>query len=440
MRNFIGIMRILLLSVPLFAQAGLGQHKVLDIQHWTTSKGTPVYFVQTKQVPMLVVQVAFDAGSARDDMLSGTAILVSAMLNQGNAGLTATQMAEGFDNIGAEYAHWTDRDMAVFQLKTVTDDAKLNTALNYFTKIFQPDFPQTAFEREKKLQNVAIMQQEESPDIVNQRALLKAIYPHHPYGNPILGVQDSVEKIQLSDVKKFYEKYHTASNATISMAGAIDLKTAKKMAEQMTQFIPMGKKAEPLPEASLTSQAVRKNISYDSSQTVIGIGQVGITYHDPDYFPLMVGNYILGGGTLVSRLSDEIREKRGLTYGVQSYFSPMEAQGPFIISLATRTEKANEALQIAQGVLTQWVKKGPTASELVAAKRFIRGNFPLRFETNADIAKALLIMGFYQLPLDRLDNYSSQVDAVTREQIKAAFQKHIQPEKMVIVTVGKSNN
>lgn len=433
------IIGALLLSISFVAQAAEKPNKVLDIQHWTTKKGIPVYFVQTKQVPMLVVQVAFDAGSARDGVLPGTAILLNNMFDQGNAGLTATQMAEGFDNIGAEYAHWVSRDMSVVQLKTVTENKPFHSALNYFTKIFQPDFPKEAFDREKSLQKIAITQQEESPNVVNQKALLQAIYPQHPYGNPVLGLEDSIEKMQLSDMKNFYQTYYVAPNAVISMAGAINLKTAKQIAEQITQFIPEGKKAEPLPEAPFTEKAVRTNISYDSSQTVISVGQVGITYGDPDYFPLMVGNYTLGGGTLVSQLSNEIREKRGLTYGVQSYFAPMMARGPFIITLATRTEKADEALRLTQTVLKNFVQKGPSPSELRAAKRFIKGNFPLRFETNSDIADALISIGFYQLPLDRLDTYLSHIDTVTTGQIQKAFQKHIRPGQMVVVTVGKSS-
>lgn len=423
---------ILIFSMPLLAQT-----KVLDIQHWTTKKGTPVYFVQTKQVPILVLQIAFDGGSARDGSLPGTSALLNSMLNEGNAGLTATQMAEGFENIGAEYNHWINRDMTVFQLKTITEENKLNSALDYFAKIFQPDFPIKAFEREKKLQKIAISQEQESPDAVAQKALLKIIYPHHPYGNSMLGTADSVVKIELKDVKAFHQKYYVSHNAVISMAGAIDLNTAKKIAEKIMEPIAEGEKAEALPKVIQKSRPLQKNIPYSSAQTAIRLGQVGITHKDPDYFPLMVGNYSLGGGMLVSRLSDEIREKRGLAYNVRSGFDPLSAGGPFVISLATRTEKAPEALDITKKTLKKFVEQGSTLAELNAAKRFIQGNFPLRFETNTAIASSLLNMGFYQLPLDYLDTYLWHVNSVTIKQIKAAFQKHIQPEEIMTVTVGK---
>ena len=409
--------------------------KVLDIHHWVTSQGTPVYFVETKQVPMLVVDIAFDAGSGRDDFLPGIAFLTNALLNKGNAGLTAKQIAEGFENIGARYGYSVTPDMAILELKTTTEN--LPEALVNFTKILKPDFPLSAFKQEKKQQQMAIAQNKEIPDAIAQDALYTAIYPHHPYGRPVLGIQASVERIQHQDIKSFYQRYYTARNAVLSLSGDIDLKTAKKIAEQITREIPVGEKAKPLPKALPESKSIQEDISYPSEQTTIELGQVGISRDDPDYFPLMVGNYTLGGGTLVSLLSTEIREKRGLTYNISSYFYPMAAQGPFIVSLATRTEKSKEALQLTKKVLEEFVSHGPSSSELKAAKQFINGNFTLRFETNDAIAEALINMGFYQLPLDNFDTYLSRINAVTSEQVKMAFQKHIHPNQMMIITVGK---
>lgn len=427
---------VLFLFSSFLAQA-TSSKKVLDIQHWTTQKGIPVSFVQTKEIPMLVVQIGFDAGSARDGALPGIAMLVDTMLNDGNAGLTETQMAEGFEGVGADYAHWTNQDMTVFQLKTVTEKDKLDRALNYFTKIFQPDFPAKAFAREKAQQKIIISRQDESPETVAKKAFFAAIYPNHPYGHPILGTEASVKKIQLQNLKSFYRQYYVAPNAMISIAGAVDLEAAKTIAEAITQYIPMGKKATPLPQAPEITQAFQKNIPYPSTQTIACLGQSGITYHDPDYFPLILGNYTLGGDTLISQLGNEIRQKRGLTYGINSTFEPLAATGPFGIFFATRTEKAPEALKVTQETLKQFLKNGPSAKELTAAKRFMRGNFPLRFATNADIANILFIIEFYGLPLDRLDTYLDKMNAVTAEQIKNAFQKHIHPEKMVTITVGK---
>ncbi len=429
MRKFICA---LLLVLPFALQA-----KVLDIQHWTTKKGVPVYFVQTKELPILVTQIGFYAGSAHDGSHEGIAALVNTLLNDGNAGLSEAQMAEGFDRVGAEYSHWTNKDMTLFQLKTLTDKDKLEESVNYFTKIFRPDFLPVALTREKSQQKIAISREGESPAMVAQKAVWAAIYPHQSYGHSTLGTPTSVDKIQMKDVKKFYRQYYVTSNAVISLAGSVDLATAKAVAEKITYFLPKGKKAAAIPQAGF-SQSVTKNIPYNSTQSVIGIGQLGITYHDPNYFPLILGNYILGGDPLISRLAKEVREKRGLTYGIRSGFEPLLATGPFSILFATRTEKAAEALEVTRKTLQEFIEKGPTAQELVAAKRFMKGNFPLRFQTNEDIASICFIIGFYGLPLDRLDTYLVQMNAVTANQIKEAFQKHLYPAKMSTITVGKN--
>lgn len=425
-----------LAGLSLLGQAQTPQ-KVLDIQHWTTKKGVPVYFVQTKELPILVTQIGFYAGSAHDGSHEGVAFLVNTMMNDGNAGLSEAQMAEGFERVGAEYSHWTDRDKTIFELKTLTDKDKLESSVDYFTKIFRPDFLPAALVREKNQQKIAISREDESPMKVAQKALWASIYPHHPYGHPVLGTSASVHKIQMKDVKKFYKQYYVASNAVISLAGSVDLATAKAIAEKITYFLPKGKKAPLLPQAEFSS-STSKNISYNSTQTVIGLGQLGITYQDPNYFPLILGNYILGGDPLISRLPDEVRQKRGLTYGIMSGFEPLLATGPFSIIFATQTDKAMEALEVTQQTLKRFLQTGPTYQELAAAKRFMKGNFPLRFQTNEDIASICFIIGFYGLPLDRLDTYLAKMNAVTPTQIKTAFQKHVYPEKLDTVIVGKN--
>ena len=410
--------------------------KTLNIQHWKTSKGTNVYFVQTPLLPIISIAVGFDAGSARDGNHPGLAVLTNTLLNQGNTGLNVTQMAEGFESIGADYSHSVDQDMAVVKLKTLTDKTKLDRALNYFTKIFQPDFNQAVFEREKQLQQQAILQNQESPDAVAQENFLAAIYPNHPYGKPLLGTAESVKHITPAEVSRFYKTYYTARNAVIAMAGAVDTETAKKIAERLTAPLPEGNPIPALPEAK-ASKAAEKHIPYTAAQTAIRLGQVGISRHDPDYFSLQTGNYTLGGGMLVSRLGDEVREKRGLSYHVYSYFDPMTAKGPFVIMLATRKQQAKEALQVTQKTLEQFLSQGPTSEELASAKKFIIGNFPLRFESNEAITSALLNLGFYHLPLDYFDTYRDKINAVTTEQIKQAFNKHIKGNQLVVVTVGE---
>jgi zinc protease len=157
---------------------------------------------------------------------------------------------------------------------------------------------------------------------------------------------------------------------------------------------------------------------------------------DPDYFPLYVGNFILGGSGLVSRLSDEIREKRGLSYSAYSYLYPMREPGPFILGLQTRNTQADAALKVLRETLKRFVEKGPTEDELIAAKKNISGGFPLRLDSNRDILEYLSVIGFYGLPLDWLETYVPNVEAVTAESIRDALRRRIKPAEMVTVVVG----
>ena len=166
------------------------------------------------------------------------------------------------------------------------------------------------------------------------------------------------------------------------------------------------------------------------------MGAPGMRRGDPDYFPLYVGNHVLGGGGLVSRLHEEVREQRGLSYSVNSYFSPMEQNGPYLLSLQTRNDQVDEALAVMRETLEEFVDKGPTEKELIASKKNITGGFPLRIESNSKILDYITMIGFYDLPLDYLETFNASVMAVTREQIVDAYQRRVSPDTMVTIIVG----
>jgi len=179
-----------------------------------------------------------------------------------------------------------------------------------------------------------------------------------------------------------------------------------------------------------------RKIAHPATQSHILIGQPGITRDDPDYFPLYVGNYILGGGGFASRLIEEVRQKRGLVYSVYSYFLPLQQRGPFQIGLQTKREQADEALAVVRKTLNNFIAKGPTEDELKKAKQNIVGGFPLRLDSNKKILDYLTVIGYYRLPLTYLDDFSGKVERVTVAQIRDAFTRRIQPDNMATVVVG----
>lgn len=408
-------------------------------EQWVTNNGVKVVFYQAMEVPMLNISMAFAAGSAYDGSNYGLSALTAHLMDQGNAGKDATTLAESLADNGAQFDAETSKDMAVFSLKTLTSEPALTQATKIFTQIItQPDFPDEAFTNEKKQQLMAIEQIQESPEDVAMLNFFKTLYQDHPYAHPIIGTDSSLKQITKNQVIDFYKHYYVSNNAVLVLVGALDKQQAHQLADQITKQLKPGTLAELPPKANQLKQAEVVNIPFPSSQTVVRLGQVGIDHQNPDYFPLVVGNYILGGGALVSRLSQEVREKRGLTYGVDSKFVPMPGEGPFIISLSTKTSQANTALDITQKTLARFINKGPSKEELNSAKKYLTGSFPLSLSSNRDIAALLTRMAFYNLPPSYLDTYVAKINAVTHEQIVQAFQKQIDPNKLLLVTVGKS--
>jgi zinc protease len=191
-----------------------------------------------------------------------------------------------------------------------------------------------------------------------------------------------------------------------------------------------------MPAVQMTIPASEQRIPHPAQQATVQMAQPSMARGDPDYFPLLVGNYILGGGGFASRLTNEVREKRGLTYGVDSYFAPAKQAGPFTISLQTKKAQTNEALALVRQVLSRFVAEGPTDKEMKAAKDNLINGFPLRIDSNRKLLTNVANIGWYGLPLDYLDTWTAQINKVTRQQVKDAFQRQVHPDAMATVIVG----
>lgn len=416
----------------------LTEAKTFETQSWVTHNGVSVVFYPAKEVPMLDISLAFAAGSAYDDAHFGLSALTTRLMNQGNKGIDAHQLAEKLETTGAQYAAVSTRDMAVFTLRTLTKPDSLTAATDAFALITShPDFPEAAFVREKNQQIMGIKQELESPDEVANQAFFKSLYQAHPYAHPINGEPEQVNALSLQQVHDFYQRYFVAKNAILVLVGAIDTQTAHALSEKLTADLAEGKASLPIPQASPLQQETTIHIPFPSSQTMIRLGQLGITHQSPLYFPLFLGNYILGGGALVSDLAIELREKRGLTYGVVSQFSPMPGTGPFVISLSTRNAMEKTASQLTRSILLDFIKNGPTEAQVQDAKQYLIGAFPMALASNRNIADMLLKIRFYHLPDDYLNTYIQQINAVKVEQVKQAFQSTMTPKSLLEVTVGK---
>lgn len=407
------------------------------IQTWETENGAKVFFVAAPELPMVDIQVVFDGGGARDGEKPGLALMTNALLAEGAGELSDHQISEKFEALGAQFSNSSHRDMAVVSLRSLSDKHILDPSIALLnTVLSKPTFPKNAFERERSRLMVGLEQRKQSPGDLADEAFFKAVYQEHPYAHLPDGSKETVEKLTVADLKNFYKQYYVSKNAVVAIVGNLDRKQAEQVVKATLKDLPQGEHAPKLAEVPPISAAKDITIDHPSAQTHILMGAPGMKRGDKDYFELYVGNHILGGSGLVSRLSAEIRENRGLSYSTYSHFAPMRKEGPYIMGLQTKNDSAKEALKVLREQLQKYVNEGPTAEELEAAKKNITGGFPLRISSNSKIVGYIAMIGFYELPLDYLDKFNDNINAVTTESVKDAFQRRVQPEKMVTVLVG----
>jgi len=429
-------MRISFISI-LFILFSQSVYSAAKIEHWQTSLGSSVFFVQTKGLPMVDIRVVFDAGSARDEYQYGVASLTSALLDTGAGEWSADDIAQRFESVGAQFGAGVSRDMAWLSLRSLTEEKLLNKALNTMQVILtSPSFNEADFQREKNRTLAGLKHREESPGALAGMEFYKVLYKGHPYAHPASGVIETVSGFSVEDLRTFYQQYYVAKNAKVVIVGDLNKQQAMNIAQSLLSDLQLGEKAESLPEVNLTKKGLNKHIKFPSTQTHVFAGLVGMHRKDEDYMNLYVGNHILGGSGLVSQLFAEVREKRGLAYSAYSYFSPLLRKGPFTMGLQTRNDQTTQAVKVMQNTLKDFVAKGPTEQDLIAAKKNITGGFAMRFDTNSKLTSYVSMIGFYQLPLDYLDTFQKRVEAVTVESIKDAFSRRVRPEMINTITVG----
>ncbi|MEY2699267.1 MAG: hypothetical protein RIQ52_22 [Pseudomonadota bacterium] len=408
-----------------------------QIQHWTSQRGAEIYFAPIDGLPLLDVRVMLDAGTARDGDRPGIASLTAAMLDAGAGSMDADAIARSMDSLGAQLVTGAGRDYTSISLRALTRQDILTPALETAALVLaKPVFADADFQRERQNVLLSLQQREESPGDIAGMRFFEQVYGSHPYAHPKEGYADSVSALTPEDLRRFHQRYFVARNATVVMVGAIERQQAEQIAEQLVAALPEGQKPEPLPGVAAGTAGADVREPFPSEQTHIFVGMPGLKVGDPDYFPLYVGNHILGGSGLVSRISHEVREKRGLSYSAYSYFYPLKVEGPFMMGLQTRNDQAEQALSVLRDTLAAFIADGPGADELKASKSNITGGFVLRLDSNRKWLEQVSQIAFYQLPLNYLDVFTQKVEAVTLEQIKDAWKRRINPQSMRTVLVG----
>lgn len=411
----------------------------VEIQSWVSPQQARVLLVEAHGNPMLDVRVDFDAGSRRDPPgKEGLAAMVAGLLDAGAGNLDEEAIQQQLASSAAQLNGFADVESAGLRLRTMTRPALLQSAIALAaSELSQPRFAVSALQRERQRAIDSLQQRQEDAGAVADIMLRQRMYGTHPYGKSAFITKKSLQAIQQDDLQTFWRQHYRAAAAVVSIVGDINRPAAEKLVNDLLKDLPTSKAVLPaIPEVTPQAAAAPLQLLRPGSQTHIALGMPVLKRDDPDYYALIVGNYILGGGGFDARLMQELRSRRGLTYGVSSHFTPLQQAGPFVITLATRNAEAAAALQATREVLNTYIEDGPTQAELQQAKANIIGGFPLRYDNNGKLLPYLATMGQYQLPLSYLQDYPRAVAAVTTAQIRDAWRRRIVMQQMQIVTVG----
>ncbi len=423
------LLAMLLAMVATLAQAGA------RIEHWTAPSGAQVYFIESRVVPIVDIQIDFAAGGAyAPEDKAGLAGLTHGLLDTGAGELDEEKIADRLADIGARLGGSVDQDRASISLRSLSSAREREAALELMRLVLQqPMFPAAALEREKARSIAGIREADTRPGSIAAKRFAAALYPGHPYGR--LPTVESVEKITRDDLLAFYRAHYGARRAVVSIIGDLARAEAEAIAQRLTAGLPDAPARAGLPDTAMPARNTQR-VDHPATQAHIHLGLPAVRRGDPDYYALLTGNYILGGGGFVSRLMKEVREKRGYAYSVYSHFQPLQQPGPFQIGLQTKREQASDALKVVEEVLAEFLARGPSEDELKAARRNLADGFPLRIDSNRKLLDHIAVIGFYGLPLNYLDDFPRRIEAVTTAEIRAAFQRHIKPEHLVTVIVA----
>lgn len=407
------------------------------IQEWTTDEGARVLFIEAPEIPMVDFIISMDAGSFREDKNYGLASMTSQMMTLGTKDKDENEFSEALENLGSAISISSGVINTSIKIRSLTDDTVLNSTLALWREMVQePRFDAEIFNRERTQSIDAQKARLDNPDAIASETFSTLLYPNQIQGVTSDMLQASLKKMKIEELKQFREGYYHATGANIIIVGALDRDSAEKISTGISEVLGKGKALSKIEEKveKVKPQTVRK--AFNSPQSRILMGHVSIDRFNTDYWPLLLGNHVLGGSGLTSLLMMDIREKQGLTYGIYSYFAPSFLHGPFTIGLSTKNESVDHAIKATIQGTKDFIKNGPDDTDLDRAKNNLIGSSILSLSSNSGLAGALLTIAQYDLPLDYYDTYPETIRAITKEEIQKAFQKHVHPDDFVTVIVG----
>jgi len=441
------LQKVLLTLVLIWMSHGV-VYAILPIQKLDSYKGAKGYLVETKALPMVDIEISIDAGDRYDPVgKSGLADMTAALMNYGVRGdqgyLNEAQIADEIADLGANIGLSVGGERAVLRIRSLSRKDLRDRAVKLAAAMLSaPSYDAKIVDREKQRMIANLLEAETKPEYVLERSFTKSVYGDYPLANS--PTTKSVAAVSTADLLQFHKQFYRSERMIVSIVGDVNRTEANEIMQVLLQKISQsGPAIAGLPElqrSPVEPLAQREQqIPFDSQQAHIVMGMTAVTRNNPDYFPLLVGNYILGGGGFVSRLMSEVREKRGLAYSVYSYFAPGKDTGIFQAGLQTKNDQASLALEVMSSTIAKFIADGPSTSELLAAKSNLVNGYPLRIDNNRKLLDNVSSIAWNDLPLDTMEIWTKQVEAVTLEQVTAAFQKYLAMDRMRIVVLGAKN-
>ena len=391
---------------------------------------------EERALPMITLNLLIKAGSRYDPQgREGLANLAARLLTYGTRSRTALQISEELDFIGAGLSTGCSEELATVSLTLLKKD--LDAGLNLLADVLTASvFPPEEIDRQKKSVIASIRARDEEPGAIAQAKFLEALFPGSPYGRPVEGTEGAVERMERAELVEFHGRFYRPNRVILAVVGDVShQEITERLAKVFQSWDRGGAAEEPVPSASpgpANSIRIQKNLT----QANIIIGHEGVPRSHPDYYAIQVMNYILGGGGFSSRLMDSVRNERGLAYSVYSMFDAEKYVGTFQVTMQTKNESADEAIRIAVEEIRRIREQRVGEEELQAAKDYLIGSFPLRFDTNRRLAGFFAQVEFLELGLDYPDRYPEMIRKVSRGDVLSAAKRYLQPEKLIVVVVA----
>jgi zinc protease len=415
----------------------LGPAYAIEIKEVVSPGGIKAWLVESKTIPLIAMDFSFEGGSTSDPVgKEGTAHFITGMMDEGAGDMTGEQFQSRRDELAVKIGFDAGNDQFEGNLQTLSKNKDAAFSL-LKAALTSPHFEKEAVERVRQQFLASARDQEQDPDRIASAAWMNLVMPNQPYARESNGTPASIANIAPDDLKAMHKLLFSRKGLKISVVGDIDVVTLGKALDEVFGGLSNTEPPKPIAAATTAKGPIIKVIDRDIPQSVIVFGQAGILRNDPDFFPAFVMSHILGGGGFASRLTTEVREKRGLTYGVGYNLAPLDHAGLYIGSVSTRNEKAGEAFNVVKDVLRKMASDGPTQAELDDAKTFLTGSYALRFDSDDKIANQLLGIQQEDLGIDYVNTRNARIEAITLDQLKAQAKRLIDSERLIVAVVGK---